>query len=172
MLGDAGNAYRRKGAPDEASLRRGVDVLRRVPFGILEAVTQSYLLLAHAFSSDRATCARLYDRFHAIADHGSNVHGVNARTVPSQPSVNESARSTVFANATLRDAFERSNGLDRRLYEAGIVIFCGEWARARKARHSWSCLPDLASDIGDPDVCRGVDRWATNRLRALYPPFH
>ena len=39
MLGDAGNAYRRKGAPDEASLRRGVDVLRRVPFGILEAVT-------------------------------------------------------------------------------------------------------------------------------------
>ena len=82
------------------------------------------------------------------------------------------SRWTVFANATLRDAFERSNGLDRRLYEAGIVIFCGEWARARKARHSRSCLPDLASDIGDPDVCRGVDRWATNRLRALYPPFH
>jgi hypothetical protein len=140
-------------------------------------VTQSYLLLAHAFSSDRATCARLYDRFHAIADHGSNVHGVNARTVPlsgvpCQPSVDESARSTVFANATLRDAFERFNGLDRRLYEAGIVIFCGEWAHARKARHSRSCLPDLASDIGDPDVCRGVDRWATNRLRALYPPFY
>ena len=44
--------------PDDSALRRAVDVLKRVPFGLLEDARNSYLLLAHALSASPETCLR------------------------------------------------------------------------------------------------------------------
>ena len=57
--------------PDDAALQRSVGVLRRVPFGILEAPRESYALLAHAFSVNASTCQRLRDDFRNLADVGT-----------------------------------------------------------------------------------------------------
>ena len=120
MLGMNRHAYAGAAKPDDAALRRSVGVLRRVPFGILEAPRESYALLAHAFSVNASTCQRLRDDFRNLADVGT------------RRSKNLQLRHAedVASNATLRRAFERYNGFDRALYGAARGIFCDEWRRA------------------------------------------
>ena len=144
MLGMNEHAYAGAATPDDAALARGVGVLRRVPFGLLEAPRESYALLARAFSVNASTCHKLRDDFQTLADVGARRSNA------------ESLRraAAVASNATLRRAFERHNGLDRALYGAARGIFCDEW-RAALADPA-SCIPALARS-GDvdaaPDIC-------------------
>lgn len=174
MLGDDGSAYSRPppglgGLPDDASLRRAVDVLRRVPFGILEAAGPSYLLLAHAFSHDAASCAALVGRFEPFSAVGLNAHANNAGKGGRASVTSDAVRGRVAGNATLRAGFEAHNGLDRRLYRAGVVLFCAEWRRARASPPGRSCLPALAAGE-DPPLCGGAGGAALRDLDAEYPP--
>ena len=55
MLGNNGRAYDGSVVPDHNALERATRVLERIPFALLEDMERSYVLLAHAFSSSKAT---------------------------------------------------------------------------------------------------------------------
>ena len=114
---------------------------------------ESYLLLAHIFSYDSESCAHLYTVFRPFVNGGGH------RTRP----VDLDRHDAVLQNASLRDAFERYNVLDRRLYDAAVPIFCNEWRRAVTSNSS--CVRALAEASvqnsitgfdGYPPICRGV----------------
>jgi len=172
MLGDNAHAYgaRRSGGlapmPDAASLRRAVGALRRIPFGLLEAADASWLLLAHALSTTRDACAAIAA---ALAPHRTHARGdVTGGHARGKHSPQEAAAAAAIrANATLRAAFERRNGLDRRLYDAAVVIFCDEWRRA--LADGDSCVRDLAD--APPALCATATSRDVAALDAAYPPF-
>ena len=141
-----------------------------------------YLLLSHAFSHSNATCASLYAKIRPFASHGINEHlhvaggsvrdpdRVVSRAHFSSGSVNDDAtRAKVHDNATLRATFDRYSGLDRALYDAGVVLFCDEFRRARRAPPGASCVPSFAA--ADPAACDGVTATDLHRLARTYPPF-
>lgn len=68
MLGLNSGAFTGADVPDADALDRAVEVLRRVPFGLLEDAKSSYLLLAHALSASPETCLRLFDIFRGAFD--------------------------------------------------------------------------------------------------------
>ena len=105
--------------------------------------------------------------------HGLNEHGHTegrpprlghgARALGSGSVTDDAIRAKVHDNATLKAAFERINGLDRALYDAGRAVWCAEWARA--ARNGATCV------AGDPPdaLCAGAPDLAA--VDAAYPPF-
>ena len=120
MLGDHGMAYDGRIRPDGASLARALAVLARVPFVVFEAFDDSLLLLARAYTNSSRSCAALADRLRPLG--ARNARPTDAATLQ--------RRGAIAANASLRAAFERANGLDRRLYDGAVRIWCAEWARA------------------------------------------
>lgn len=132
--------------------------------------------------------------------HGLNEHGHTegrpprlghgARALGSGSVTDDAIRAKVHDNATLKAAFERINGLDRALYDAGVarspafifssrgpfdaravaqVIFCAEFRRARTENKARSCLPALAR--AEPAACDGVTDADLRALAVTYPPF-
>lgn len=171
FLGLNYHAYAGAAAPDAAALRRAVDVLRRVPFGLLEEVAASYALLAHALSVSTATCALLHAAFRDAADVGerrsTQLVDRDRRARLAGRATSAELHSRVAANATLRAAFEARNALDRALYGAATTVFCAEWRRAVAAPPGRSCLAAVAR----PPICANETDATLAALDAAYPPF-
>ena len=140
MLGNNGRAYDGAVVPDHNALARATRVLQRIPFALLADMERSYVLLAHAFSRDKATCTRIRRRLLPLAR--------------SRVRDNRSEKHDQFLNDAGRRAFfEGYNRLDVALYRNATQIWCAEWYKALRDRES--CVRTYAhARPGTPAPCR------------------
>ena len=94
-------------------MERAIRVLERIPFAVLADMERSYVLLAHAFSTSKATCTRIRRRLLPLArsrvrDNRSEKHDL------------------LLKDARRRALFERYNRLDVALYRNATHIWCAE----------------------------------------------
>ena len=141
MLGNNGRAYDGAVVPDHNALERAARVLQRIPFALLADMERSYVLLAHAFPTSKATCTRIRRRLLPLArsrvrDNRSEKH------------------DQLLKDAGRRALFERYNRLDVALYKNATAIWCAEWYRALRDRES--CVRTYAHhQPGTPAPCLG-----------------
>ena len=121
-------------------MERAIRVLERIPFAVLADMERSYVLLAHAFSTSKATCTRIRRRLLPLArsrvrDNRSEKHDL------------------LLKDARRRALFERYNRLDVALYRNATHIWCAEWYKAMGDRDS--CVRTYAhAHPGTPPPCR------------------
>ena len=127
--------------PDAAALERATRVLERIPFALLADMERSYVLIAHAFSTSKATCTRIRRRLLPLArsrvrDNRSEKH------------------DQLLNDAGRRALFEGYNRLDVALYRNATAIWCAEWYKAVQDRES--CDRTYAhARPGTPAPCLG-----------------
>ena len=138
MLGDNGMAYHELDLktnitrhPDGDTLARAIHTLQHIPFGLLEGISASWVLLAHALSSGREDCGALARALLSVHKH--------------QRSSRDGSHDQVLSNSALHAAFERYNTIDRALYTSGVAIWCAEWRSALADPES--CVADFAPDV-------------------------
>ena len=140
MLGANGRAYDGAAVPDFNALERATRVLQRIPFALLADMERSYVLIAHAFSTSKATCTRIRRRLLPLArsrvrDNRSEKH------------------DRLLNDAGRRALFEGYNRLDMALYRNATAIWCAEWYNAIGDRES--CVRTYAhARPGTPPPCQ------------------
>lgn len=160
MLGENGFGYDANVRVDAKSLERALLVLKRVPFGLMEEVSASYLLFVHEFSTDRESCLRLVELLKSVVTTGTRRHKRNL-PVPKGLHKNgasyEETAANILANKTHHSAFESANEYDLALYASAQSIWCDQWRSALQATPQSSCLADVAeAQFGPsrtPDMC-------------------
>jgi hypothetical protein len=164
MFGENALAYNASVHVSVQSLERAVAILKRVPFGIMEEVSASYLLFAHVFSTTHETCLMLVEVLKGIVASGTRRHKSkfsfsSSRQRKFEPSYEEKAES-IIRNKSHYTAFLSANEFDVALYASAQIIWCDQWRSALRATSARSCVTAVARDqIGlsrIPPLCIGL----------------
>ena len=163
MFGENALAYNASVHVSVQTLERAVAILKRVPFGIMEEVSASYLLFAHVFSTTHETCLMLVEVLKGIVASGSRRHKLkfssSSRPRKFEPSYEKKAES-IIRNKTHYTAFLSANEFDVALYASAQIIWCDQWRSALRATSARSCVAAVAREqIGlsrIPPLCIGL----------------